>query len=98
MIVSGRRIDGETAESWGLVSRVSDNVEETVMTMARNIVQAAPLAVKMAKTSMLAARHLPQAEALMIEKLCYSKLLNTDDRREGLEAWRERRLAIFTGR
>ena len=55
MVLTGRRIDGEMAEQWGLVTRLVDGIDNTVMdaalSVARDIVKAAPVALNMAKLS-----------------------------------------------
>ena len=55
MVLTGRRIDGEMAEQWGLVNRCVDGVTNTVMdtalSVARDIAKAAPVALNMAKLS-----------------------------------------------
>lgn len=97
MILSGRRIDGDTAERWGLVSHSVQDAGTMALSLAMDIVKGAPLALHMAKVSLTAARMLPHQDALRAETLCYSTLLNTQDRREGLEAWSQRRLPNFVG-
>ena len=55
MVLTGRRIDGEMAEQWGLVTRCVDGVTNTVMdtalSVARDIAKAAPVALNVAKLS-----------------------------------------------
>ena len=99
IILSGHRMSGEEAEQWGLVSRLvhHDLLETTTRDLARNLLQSAPLALKMAKFSLQSARYLNKAEALELETACYVNLLRTRDRREGLEAWNQRRAPTFTG-
>ena len=98
MVLTGRRIDGDTAERWGLVSQCAHDAETTALSLAREVTKGAPLALHMAKVSMNSARMLPYQDALIAETLCYSTLLNTQDRREGLEAWSQRRIPNFAGK
>ena len=55
MVLTGRRINAEMAEQWGLVTRFVDGIDNTVMdaalSVARDIVKAAPVALNMAKLS-----------------------------------------------
>ena len=97
MILTGRRIDGDTAERWGLVSHSVQDAETTALSLAMDLVKGAPLALHIAKVSLNVAKMLPYQDALIAETLCYSSLLNTRDRREGLEAWSQRRLPNFVG-
>ena len=60
---------------------------DKALEMAREVARGAPLAVRMAK-----------GQALVMETVCYEKILPSWDRREGLRAWAERRSPLFRGK
>ena len=99
IILAGQRITGEQAEQWGLVARVVNHqdLQQTTLELARDIVRAAPRALTMAKYSLQSARFLSKAAGLELETACYANLLSSTDRREGLLAWSQRRPPGFTG-
>ena len=56
------------------------------------------MAVRMAKVALRCAERLEKGEALVMETVCYEKILPSWDRREGLRAWAERRSPLFRGK
>ena len=57
----------------------------------------APLAVRLAKESLLKAMDTDLASGLRFERHAFTVLAATDDRREGISAFREKRAPVFTG-
>ena len=53
MVLTNRRLDGVTAEQWGLVTRCSPELDTVTMATARHLASSAPLALNMAKTSLM---------------------------------------------
>ncbi len=90
LIFSGRRIDAATAERWGIVARVTDagaafaGALELAAVIARN----APLAVRAAKRALNGADELD----------AYWSCVPSEDQREGIAAFLERRAPRFAGR
>jgi enoyl-CoA hydratase/carnithine racemase len=93
MVYTGERIDAQTAERWGLVEevvpadRLVERVQELAMTIARN----APLAVQLAKQVM-------SGDSIALEAMAGALAATTEDAKEGLAAFRERRTPQFTGK
>ena len=100
MILTGGRIGGSQAEQWGLLNVcVEDGAAYgKALEMARDVVEGAPLAVRMAKVALRAAERLEQEEGLEVEQACYETLLPSWDRMEGLRAWGQRRKQHFRGK
>lgn len=99
MILSARRIDGEEAHRMGLVNHCSPQRSDVVIKakkIAESIAQNAPLAVKAAKKAMSEHSGVA-AESLAFELECYQKILKSQDRLEGLLAFKEKRPPRFMG-
>ena len=89
LILTGRRIDAETAHTWGLVARVTEPGAATAaaVELAAEIADNAPLAVQAAKRSLDGGDELE----------AYWSCIGSDDQREGVRAFVERREPRFTG-
>lgn len=99
LIFSGRRIDAAEALACGLVERVlpPDELDGAVATLAGQIRDAAPLAVRAVKRVLDTATDLPIAEALRHAEGLRRPLDDTRDYAEGLAAFAERRKPQFRG-
>jgi len=100
MLLTGRRIDGETAVAWGLADQLSppDRLRADAHALAAEVAEAAPLAIistratlrdKLADTVEAQTRH---------ELREQTRLMKTEDHREGVKAVSERRPGRFAGR
>jgi len=100
LLVTGRTFQAEQARAWGLLTELCEpsNLRATVNAMAETIARQAPLALGATKRALRLGAGLPLAEALEVERAESSPLLSTDDAREGLAAYLERRDARFVGR
>ena len=100
IILAGKPFSAEEALSWGIVNKLCDParlMDETLAT-ARAISANAPLAVRQAKRAIQGGQHLPLDKAMTFEIECYECLVETEDRREGIRAFNEKRKARFKGR
>ncbi|MFQ5525252.1 MAG: enoyl-CoA hydratase/isomerase family protein [Thermoanaerobaculia bacterium] len=100
LLLTGDPIDAETALRAGLVNRVvpADRLLDEALAMATRIAHNAPLAVRAARAAALGGLHLPLDEALRLEQFYAEPLRQTEDAREGLRAFAERRSPEFHGR
>jgi len=93
MIFSGCRIDAATAERWGLVNEVVSpaTLMERCRGLALEIAANAPVPVQLAKAAINSDASAPEAFASALAA-------GTEDGREGVTAFREKRLPRFSGR
>jgi enoyl-CoA hydratase/carnithine racemase len=99
LILTGRRIDAEEAQRFGLVNRVAPEggLREAALELARKIAGNGPVAVRAAKAAIDQGTELPQAAGLEVEAGCYERVLPTQDRLEALAAFAEKRKPRFMG-
>ncbi|MGK2849315.1 MAG: enoyl-CoA hydratase-related protein [Candidatus Limnocylindrales bacterium] len=100
LILTGRMLGAEEARAAGLVNRVVPAAEtvDAALDLAAEIAAMPPLAVRAAKQAILAAAELPLAEGLRRERAAFFALFATQDQREGMAAFLEKRPATWTGR
>ncbi|WWC62049.1 uncharacterized protein I303_104638 [Kwoniella dejecticola CBS 10117] len=100
LIFTGRHIDGIEAERIGLINKYVPNPHsplQAALLLSKQISTSAPLSIQASKKAINAAVTLPLEEGLDMERKLYDSLLHTKDRKEGLEAFKEKRKAVFTG-
>ena len=99
LLFTGKMIDADEACRIGLVNKVvphKDLMEETLK-IARKIAKKSPIALKMVKTSVNKGMHMGLPTALDFEIELFSLCFSTEDRKEGFEAFIEKRQANFKG-
>ena len=98
LIFRGALVDGEQALEYGMVEHVADDPEAFAREYAEDLLEKPPQALGLAKRVTTAARDTDVATAGLVESLAQSTLLETEDHREGVAAFREKRDPEFTGR
>ncbi|HEX5824234.1 MAG TPA: enoyl-CoA hydratase-related protein [Candidatus Limnocylindrales bacterium] len=100
LVLTGRTIGAVEAERMGLVSRVvpPDTTLDTAMELATRIAAQAPVAVLTAKEAIRQAAELPLAAGLQHERRAFYLLFASDDQREGMAAFVEKRPPQWKGR
>ncbi len=100
LILTGRRLQADEAESMGLVNRVSTraNLMQAANDVANQIAGNGPVAVRAAKQAIDEGLEHPQEMGLEIEAACYAKTIPTQDRLEALAAFAEKRKPVFQGK
>jgi enoyl-CoA hydratase/carnithine racemase len=100
IIFGGKAFSAEQAFDWGLVNHVSEpgqlmaDVEGVGLAICAN----APLSVRQAKKAIRRGTQMDIASALAFEIEAYHALVGTEDRREGVLAFNEKRKPVFKGR
>jgi len=100
MILSGRFMTADEAERASLVSRVVPEGElfEEAMTLAGKIADMSGVAVMVAKKAVERAHESALSEGLQYERMAFYSLFSTEDQKEGMAAFVEKRKAQFRDR
>lgn len=100
MIYTGRVITAAEAAAWGLANAVTepDALLPTVQALATTIASKSPLGVAEAKRAMRISQGLPLERALVMEQELFAGLFATEDQKEGMAAFLEKRAPSFRGR
>ena len=100
LILTGRMINAQEAERWGLVSRVVGEGEGVVVKeateMAKLIASKGQVSVQAGKEVVNAAYEMTLAQGLNYERRVFHGLFATNDQKEGMGAFVEKRKANFT--
>ncbi|MBR9917522.1 enoyl-CoA hydratase [bacterium] len=100
MVLTGEFIDAKEALRIGLINKIVPvelYLSETVK-LAEKIADKSPIAVQLAKESVLKAFEQPLQEALSFERKNFYMLFATEDQKEGMSAFIEKRKADFKGK
>jgi enoyl-CoA hydratase len=100
LVLSGELVDAAEALRIGLVDLVYPAAElrERVLELARTIAAKSPVALRMAKSAVRAAAEMPLEAGLRYETELFVTAFASEDAREGIAAFLEKRPAEFTGR
>jgi enoyl-CoA hydratase/carnithine racemase len=100
IILTGRPFTAEQALDWGMINHISEPgaLLDDVLTTARRICDNAPLSIRQAKKSIHHGLQMDIRRALWFEIEAYNRLVDTEDRREGVLAFNEKRKPDFKGR
>ncbi|MEW6262702.1 MAG: enoyl-CoA hydratase [Thermodesulfobacteriota bacterium] len=100
LLFIGDPIEAREALPIGLINRLTSREElktETVE-LAKKIIANPPLSIQFIKRAVNAGSRLDMASAVDFETQCASILMETEDRREGFNAFLEKRPPVFKGR
>ncbi|EKT57222.1 2,3-dehydroadipyl-CoA hydratase PaaF [Providencia burhodogranariea] len=99
MVLTGEAINAPRALQAGLINQICVDklVVEYAQKIANRISAHAPLAIKAAKAAINAAQEMSLSDGLQLERQYFVSLAGTDDRREGINAFFEKRPPKFTG-
>ena len=99
LILTGEPISGRQAADWGLASEAlaSDKVLDRALELAERIANLPPIAIQSAKEAMLAGDDAALATGLLLERRIFESLFATQDQKEGMKAFAEKRTPNFKG-
>jgi enoyl-CoA hydratase/carnithine racemase len=101
LVMSGRMVDAEEALAIGLADRIApagESVHDVAVAMVRPYVNGPAQALRAAKLAIDGGLELDLERGLHWESQLFASLFATDDRREGMTAFIEKRKPNFTGR
>ena len=98
LIMTAQPFDAQQGYDWGIVNRVCDNVLDEALGTAQKISENAPLAVRQAKKSVHYGLQMDLLTGYRFEIEAYNQLVATEDRKEGVRAFNEKRKANFQGK
>ncbi|GIV54248.1 MAG: enoyl-CoA hydratase [Candidatus Kapaibacterium sp.] len=99
LVLTGRMISAQRALERGLVSRVVpvEYYLDEAFALAEDIASKAPIAVRLAKESVGKAFSTPLEQGLEYERKNFYMLFSTEDQKEGMAAFLEKRAPIWKG-
>lgn len=100
VIFTGQPLSAQRAYELGMLNRIVDPGQEleTALELANRVCAAAPLAVWASRRVVLAAAHGSEAELIEMTNQEFAKILGSEDTKEGLTAFIEKRPPRWAGR
>jgi enoyl-CoA hydratase len=100
MVLTGRRLSGQEALQFGLIARLLPNegFAEAAVAVAAEIAAKSPIALRIAKEAVNHAFELPLAEGVHLERRLFNMLFATNDQKEGMAAFVEKRAPNWQGK
>ena len=100
ILLTGRPFSAEQAYEWGMVNRLCEpgSVVQDAVETATAIADNAPISIRQAKRSMHYGVNMSLADGMLFEIEAYNRMVPTDDRREGIASFNEKRKPVFRGR
>jgi enoyl-CoA hydratase len=100
IILTGKPFTAHEANQWGLVNRVmpATEVVQEALSSAEVIARNAPISVRQAKRAIARGLNMSLLDGLVFETEAYYRTVPTEDRREGITSFNEKRLANFKGK
>jgi len=100
LVFTGKMIDAKTAEQLGIVNMVvpADKFREIVRQFAIDLALKAPVAIRVAKALITKGADMSLDSALALEREGFGVVGSTEDLKEGVAAFTEKRKAVFKGK
>lgn len=100
IILTGQPFTAQQAMEWGMINAVTAPADlmPAVMAVAERIRANAPISVRQAKKAIHVGLQMDLSCGLVFEVQAYERMIATEDRREGINAFNEKRKPDFKGR
>ena len=100
IVLTGKPFGAAEAAAWGMVSRVLPAAEvlPAALATAETIAKNAPISVRQAKLAISRGMNVSLWDGLALEIEAYHRMVPTEDRREGIAAFNEKRAPKFKGK
>jgi enoyl-CoA hydratase len=100
ILLTGRPFTVQQAHEWGMVNRVckAESLMAEALETAATICANAPISTRQIKQSVNYGLNMDLRSAMMFEIEAYNRMVPTEDRREGIRAFNEKRKPNFQGR
>ena len=100
IILTGQPFTAQQALDWGMINAVTAPAElmPAVMAVAERIRANAPISVRQAKKAIHVGLQMDLSSGLVFEVQAYERMIATEDRREGIDSFNEKRKPDFKGR
>ena len=98
LIFTAQPVEAQQAYEWAIVNRVCDDPVAEALSTAQKISENGPLAVRQAKKSIHYGLQSDLLTGYRFEIEAYNQLVATDDRKEGVRAFNEKRKPRFQGK
>lgn len=100
MCMTGKPLDARTAASAGLLNKVvpASELDNAVDALLSDILAVSPIAIRRGKYALRAVEAMSFHEMMAFTETSISAMIQTQDAREGLAAFNDRRAPVWTGR
>jgi enoyl-CoA hydratase len=100
ILLTGKPFSVRDALDWGMVNRVckADTLVSEALETAAVIAGNAPISTRQVKQSVNYGQNMDLQSGMMFEIEAYNRMVPTDDRREGIRAFNEKRKPVYKGR
>ncbi len=99
-LYTGDYIEAPEAKELGILNKLvpADKLEEETMALARRIVQGPPIAQRLAKMQVYQGLNMDLETALLMAAACETITLTSQDHKEGVAAFKEKRSPMYKGK
>jgi enoyl-CoA hydratase/carnithine racemase len=99
LLFTGDFLEAEEAYKYGLLNKLvpAEELEAATMEMARKIASGPPIAIRLAKLLLYRGLEFDLDTTLKMAAAAETITLTSEDHREGITAWREKRKPIYRG-